>query len=187
MARHSHITDEELLSKLSAVFRDTGYSGASLQRLSEAAGLQKASLYHRFPGGKEQMACEVLTAAHDWLAANILEPLRGEGSPEARIHAMVIKIDEFYEGGRQACLLNLLSSSRIEQGPFSGMIKGVFEAWIKAITGVLMDARMDANTAHQRAERGLALLHGSLVLSRGMGSVKPFKTFIKTLPDELLG
>jgi AcrR family transcriptional regulator len=187
MARQSRITDEELLSKLSTVFRDVGYNGASMQRLSEAAGLKKASLYHRFPGGKEQMACEVLIAAHDWLTHNILEPLRGEGSPEARIRAMAIKIDEFYEGGRQACLLNLLSSARIEQGPFSGMIKAVFEAWIDAITAVLTDAKTDANTAQQRAERGLALLHGSLVLSRGMGTVRPFKTFIKTLRDELLG
>ncbi len=50
------VTEEELLDRLTSVFRTHGFEGASLSLISKATGLQRASLYHRFPGGKEEMA-----------------------------------------------------------------------------------------------------------------------------------
>ena len=48
--------DEDVLAGLTEVFQSKGYEAASLQDLARATGLKKASLYHRFPGGKKQMA-----------------------------------------------------------------------------------------------------------------------------------
>jgi len=62
MARRATIEDDDLICKLTDVFRNVGYDGASLAVLADATGLKKASLYHRFPGGKEQMAEEVFKA-----------------------------------------------------------------------------------------------------------------------------
>ena len=186
MARPATVEDPVLVERLSKVFRDVGYEGASLSALSEATGLKKASLYHRFPGGKEQMAREVLTSAKAWLSEHILTPLKAGTPPEARIRAMVEKLDEFYSGGRQACLLNMLSSAHIHRGPFTELIKSTFEAWIETLSGVLIDAGFDAGTARLRSERTVALLQGSLVLSRGMGTTKPFRDFLTRLPQDLL-
>ena len=61
------INEDELLDRLTDVFRTYGYEGASLSRISEVTGLQRASLYHRFPGGKEDMAKAVLSRAGQWL------------------------------------------------------------------------------------------------------------------------
>jgi TetR/AcrR family transcriptional regulator, lmrAB and yxaGH operons repressor len=63
MARTQSISEADLIGRLSLVFRDRGYEGAALADLASAAGLKKASLYHRFPGGKQQMAEEVMAAA----------------------------------------------------------------------------------------------------------------------------
>jgi AcrR family transcriptional regulator len=187
MGRKATIDEAELMNRLSRVFRDVGYDGATLTTLAEATGLKKASLYHRFPAGKEQMAREVLESAGVWLNDNILSPLKSEGPPKARLKAMVGKLDEFYSGGRQACLLNMLSSARIHEGPFVEPIKQIFEAWIDALTTVLEDSALDRRTARERAERAVIMLQGSLVFSRGMGTTRPFKAFLKSLPDELLG
>ncbi len=46
----------ELITILDDVFRRRGYEGATLSVLSRACGLGKASLYHHFPGGKDEMA-----------------------------------------------------------------------------------------------------------------------------------
>ncbi|MDQ7017995.1 MAG: TetR/AcrR family transcriptional regulator [Robiginitomaculum sp.] len=187
MARKVSIEETALLQRLSEVFRDHGYEGASLAKLSEAAGLKKASLYHRFPKGKEQMACEVLLAAQAWLSKNIVKPLKSKNNPRERIKAMAKTLDTFYSGGKQACLLNMLSSSRIQGGPFTGVIREAFDLWIDALTDVLIEAQMDRKEARTRAERAIALLQGNLVLARGMGTTRPFKAFLQTLPDELLG
>jgi AcrR family transcriptional regulator len=187
MARHATIDDPELLQRLSGVFRDVGYNGASLAALSEATGLKKASLYHRFPDGKEQMAREVLASAERWLTEHVLTPLTTSAPPEKRIRGMIGKLNEFYSGGRQSCLLNMLSSAQIRQGPFTKFIKKTFKAWIETLAVVLVDAGFDADTARMRSERAVALLQGSLVLSRGMGTTKPFRDFLTRLPEELLG
>lgn len=187
MGRKASVEDEELMARLSRVFRDVGYEGATLAVLSDATGLKKASLYHRFPGGKEQMAREVLERAGAWLEEHILAPLKGDGEPEDRITAMVKQLDMFYSGGKQACLLNMLSSSRIHEGPFTAAIKQIFEAWIEALSAVISDVGVDKKVARTRAERGVIMLQGSLVFSRGIGTTRPFREFLKSLPGELLG
>jgi AcrR family transcriptional regulator len=187
MARPQSVEDEELMARLSCVFRDVGYEGASLTLLAEATGLKKASLYHRFPNGKQQMAEEVLASALAWYEANILGPLRSAASPAERVAAVVLHLDGFYAGGQHACLLNMLASPRAELGPFSEAIKGAFEALVSAFTVVARDAGHGAKAAKLRAERTVMLLHGSLVMSRGLRSAKPFKTFLAGLADDLIG
>lgn len=187
MARPQSIEDEDLLARLSCVFRDVGYEGASLALLSKATGLKKASLYHRFPNGKKQMAEEVLESALAWYETNVLAPLRSSASPEDRVAAVAKRLDVFYAGGQQACLLNMLASPRTERGPFSEAIMAAFEALITSFSAVARDAGCDAKSARVRAERVIMLLHGSLVMSRGLGSSKPFKSFLTGLADDLIG
>ena len=186
MARPAKIEEPDLLKKLSDVFREVGYEGASLAMLSETTGLKKASLYHRFPGGKEQMAGEVMTRAESWLTEHILTPLKSSDPPHARIRAMIRSLDTFYCSGRQACLLNMMSSPRAERGPFATLIKKAFKAWTDALAGVLTDADFDEETARFRAERAIALVQGSLVVSRGTGSTRPFRNCLAHLEQELL-
>ncbi len=52
------VSDSDLLERLGLLFRANGYDGSSLGDIAAATGLQKSSLYHRFPGGKQQMASE---------------------------------------------------------------------------------------------------------------------------------
>lgn len=187
MARPQSVEDPVVMASLSCVFRDVGFEGASLAMLAEATGLQKASLYHRFPGGKQQMAEEVLASALAWYEANILAPLRSEEPPAVRLAQVVKHLDGFYSGGKQACLLNMLASPRAELGPFSAAIRGAFEALVLAFAGLARDAGHDAKAAKLRAERAVMLLQGSLVMSRGLDSSKPFKTFLAGLADDLIG
>lgn len=186
MARKSLIENDALIDRLSATFRDVGYEAASLALLSEATGLKKASLYHRFPGGKEQMGLEVLQEAGRWLTEHVLEPLAGEGSPRERITLMARELDAFYRGGKQACLLNLLSSTIGEASPFKASIRQMFEAFVDALASVVAEAGYSATTARDRAERGVALIQGSLVLARGLESTEPFRKALDALPGELL-
>jgi AcrR family transcriptional regulator len=186
MARKALIENDALIDLLSATFRDVGYEAASLALLSQATGLKKASLYHRFPGGKEQMGLEVLQEAGRWLTAHVLGPLAGEGTPRERITAMTLELDSFYRGGKQACLLNLLSAPIGEESPFKESIRQMFEAFVVALTNVVAQDGCSVAEARDRAEHGVALIQGSLVLSRGLGSTEPFRKALNALPGELL-
>ena len=71
----SKVDPDDLIDRLLEVFRTVGYDGATLSKLSQATGLQRASLYHRFPGGKKAMAAAVLAHAGAWLDTHVLAPL----------------------------------------------------------------------------------------------------------------
>ena len=70
----SLISKDEVLDRLTKTFRTSGYDGASLARLSESTGIGRSSLYHYFPGGKEEMAQAVLAHANAWLETNNPRP-----------------------------------------------------------------------------------------------------------------
>jgi AcrR family transcriptional regulator len=186
MARPRSVTEDDLLARLARVFSEVGYEGASLATLAEATGLQKASLYHRFPGGKKQMAEEVLASTGTWLDTHILAPLAGPGTPAERLGVVAANLDSFYHGGARACLLNMLSSPRVEDGPFSPAIRQAFEALIAGLAQVATETGASPTEARQRAERAVMLLQGALVLSRGMGSTAPFRAFLTAFPGEIL-
>ncbi len=187
MARPLSVQDEQLIERLSHTFRAVGYDGASLADLSEATGLSKAALYHRFPDGKQQMAAEVLAAASDWYEEHVFAPLRNRGTPAERLGAVARQLDRFYASGRQACLLNMLSAPRSEDSPFAAAIKETFEKLISAFATFAEETGHSREAARRRAERAVVSLHGSLVLSRGLGSDAPFKTFLASLADDLMG
>ncbi|SEL06497.1 transcriptional regulator, TetR family [Roseovarius azorensis] len=183
MARPVLIEDDALLAKLSRAFREVGYDGATVAILASATGLKKASLYHRFPGGKEQMARDVLSAAEAWLQARVIAVLRAQGRPQDRVAAMADALDSFYSGGKQSCLVNVLSADFGTTGPFSDQVRRLVRDLSEAISLVMQDAGMGAQDADLMAEQLLCELQGSLVLSRVLGTTRPFENFLLRLRD----
>ena len=180
------IDDDALLDRLTTVFRVYGYEGASLSRISEATGLQRASLYHRFPGGKDEMAQAVLARAGQWLTYRILAPLSGPGTPAKRIRQMADRLHEYYSGGRQSCLLDSLSFSP-GHSELKSHIKEGMAAWARALSAVAREAGLPPKRAQQRAEDALALVQGALVMARAMDDTGPFERTLRQLPNLVLG
>ncbi len=179
------ISREEVLVRLTRVFREVGYEAATLTRLSQATGLVRASLYHYFPGGKEEMAAAVLGRANAWLEERVLSPLAGPGAPAERIEAMVAALDAFYAGGRDACLLDLLSQGDARDR-FQSHVRAALERWSSAIATVIEEAGMPADIARRRGEDTIIQIQGALVVSRGLGSTEPFSRTLSELPARLL-
>src|SRR4051794_2604053 len=93
------------------LFREKGFDGASVADISAMTGLGKSSLYHHFPNGKEQMALQVLARLEEQLERALFEPMRSAGTPRQKLDRMLDGINQFYEGGKKACLLERLTAS----------------------------------------------------------------------------
>jgi len=178
------MSKDELIVQLEQVFRQYGYDGATLARLSEATGLSKASLYHYFPKGKEEMAAVVLNQ-RQWFEEHILSPLRSDGLASERICTMLKNVDKLYNSGEKPCLLAvlLLGESR---DLFESQIKFSLNLWIDTLAQVLVEEGLDVELARQRAEDAIIQIQGALVLSRGLGNTASFERVIKHLPEFLL-
>lgn len=185
MPRVSAIRDEELLDRLTDVFRRYGYEGASLTRISETTGLKRASLYHRFPGGKSEMAEAVLTRADEWLIANALGPLQGPGEPRDRIRTMARALSQFYGAGQHSCLLDAFSLGG-KENELQRHVESSMRAWIDAIARVVREAGVSRQLARRRAEDAVARIQGALVVSRVIGDTAAFKRTLRDLPGTLV-
>jgi len=176
---------EDAVARLIEVFRQYGYEGATLARLSSATGLGKASLYHHFPGGKEEMAAAVLDYLWHKLETGMLAPLRSEGDPSERLQTMARSVDAYYNHGQQACLLAMLALGEAK-GLFQAQIQQALNGWIDSLAGVAVEAGVEAAIARQRAEDAILQIQGALILAKGLGSTAPFQRVLSTLPANLL-
>ena len=174
-----------VIAKLIPVFRQYGYEGATLSRLSQATGLGRSSLYHHFPGGKEEMAAEVLGYVHGWFENTVLDPLRTDDEPRQRLQVMCDNLNDFYHQGKETCLLNVISLGE-GNDLFHTNIQQALATWIKEIAEVLISAGIESDLAKIKAQEAVMLIQGGLVLARGLDDNKPFQQILATIPDRLL-
>ena len=180
------VHDEELLDRLTSVFRIHGFEGASLSLISKATGLQRASLYHRFPGGKEDMAKAVLERAWAWLNHRALAPLAGPGKAEERVNKMAQGLRTFFRGGRNSCLLDSLSFGS-EENDLRRYVQEGMGAWVEALAKVARETGVPAKKARQQAQDAIGRIQGSLVMARVLKDYGPFERMLLELPTVLLG
>jgi TetR/AcrR family transcriptional repressor of lmrAB and yxaGH operons len=181
---HALIARDEVLNRLTRVFRQSGY-GATLSQLSEASGLGRASLYHYFPGGKSEMAAAVIERSNSLLAREIIAPLQGSGTPAQRLRAMTRSLDRYFSGGTESCLLGSLTLGASSRG-FESHIHAGFSAWIEALAQVLVEHGLSRKAAKLRAEDAVFVIEGALLVCRGLGDVAPFRRVLRELPARLL-
>jgi|SRR5689334_14055280 TetR/AcrR family transcriptional regulator, lmrAB and yxaGH operons repressor len=178
------VTEDVLLTKIAEVFRMYGYEGASIRLLSEATGLERASLYHRFPGGKEEMAAAVVTRTCEWFQDNVFAPLQAAGSPPGKLRRVAANLRDFYRRGTLWCVLDSMTLGGGTEAIRSG-IRAAYAAWIDAFDRVAREAGLSASAARSRAQAGLIQIEGSLVVARVTGDPKPFLRVVQSLPELL--
>jgi AcrR family transcriptional regulator len=181
----SRVSNEALVAAAAEVFRTHGFEGATLRRLSEATGLEKASLYHRFPRGKEEIALAVAERVNQWFSENVFEPLEGDGTPSTRVRLIAHKLREFYGDGSKPCTLDTLSLSGGGDALAAALQAGLL-GWLEAFTRISKESGLPAATARSRAEQAIIEVEGALVLSRVLRHNKLFLKVISRLPELLL-
>ena len=181
---HRTISDEVFLATALDLFRTYGFEGVSLKQLADATGLEKASLYYRYPGGKDEIAMAIARGVVAWFQANVFEPLTGSGSTRKSVSFVSQRLREFYAGGSKTCLMDVLSipggSEELQLA-----LRGAMQAWVSAFAQVAKESGLGIAAARSRAEEAIVRIEGSLVLARVLGDTTGFGRVLKSLPDLL--
>lgn len=166
------------------LFRQYGYDGVTLSKISQATGLGKASLYHHFPGGKDEMVETVLIALEQGLEQIAVETLQCEGDALTRLQTMCDRINKVYNSGQKPCLLAALMLGS-GKDIFQRRVSTLLHTWIATIATILKDAGMEEAIAHQRGEDGIIAIQGALILAQGLDDPAPFQRVMQQLPQQL--
>jgi len=182
------LAKEEVLGRTFGVFRAYGYEGATMARISEATGLGRASLYHYFPGGKDDMARAVLGVARAWLEKNVLAALEGPGSVASRLKAMTAALRAGYADGEASCVINLLGVGEAGE-KFANDLLATLEPWLRALENLLRESGVPAARARRLAVDALVRTEGALVIARALRDNGVFARTLgeieKTLLEEI--
>jgi AcrR family transcriptional regulator len=181
---HRIVSDDDFYDKALDLFRTYGFDGVSLQRLAEATGLEKASLYYRYPGGKDEIALAVVQGVVTWFQANVFDPLVGDTLPRKRVAIVADNLRMLYAGGTKSCITDVLSLPGGSDDLRAGL-KGAMQAWIKAFSDIARESGFTPSAAKARAEEAILRIEGSLVLARVLGDNTTFERTMKLLPDLL--
>jgi TetR/AcrR family transcriptional repressor of lmrAB and yxaGH operons len=176
----------DLLNALSDVFRRFGYEGATLSELARAANLRRASLYHHFPGGKAEIAIQVLTHCADELDQLAYQHLRNKAKWNERLGVFVEGFSQYVDDGTRNCALVALTGSGGD-AIVGAEIRRRTRVWVAELASVFADSGMAAKRAERSASELLARLYGALALALLMDKPKLYRQATKRLRNQLKG
>ena len=167
---------DRILDASAELFGRQGYAGTGVKQIVATANAPFGSLYHFFPGGKEQLGAEVIR----WSGAIYLQLLDAVFDPAPDV---VTAVRDFFAGAAEtlretdyadACpiatvALEVASTSE----PLRRATAEVFESWVSAAAARLAQGGVAPNQARELAVTFLALLEGAFILSRASRSTKP--------------
>jgi AcrR family transcriptional regulator len=130
MSKQNHVPT------LLKLFRQYGYEGLTLSKISQETGLGKASLYHHFPKGKAEMAREALNQVNQWLETRLLRILDGPETAIAKFESMCQETGQFFNQGQNSCLWAVFLMEQSSDDLFHDQISVAFSLWIDAISKV---------------------------------------------------
>lgn len=174
----------DVVPRLAEVFRNYGYEGASLARITEGTGLGKGSIYHFFPGGKEEMAQAVLDDIDVWFRDQVFLPLRQCGAAPEGVTAMLHAVGRYFLSGQRVCLVGVFALGH-ERDRFAQRVRGYFDEWIDALAAALERGGRDAAHARDLAEEAVGAIQGALVLARAADQPALFMRTLERVEQRL--
>ena len=174
---------QDVVPVLGEIFRRYGFEGASIARITEDTKLGKGSLYHFFPGGKDEMAEAVLAHIQEWFETRVFLPLE-QASPEDAIASMFASVDEYFRSGKRICLVGAFALEETRDR-FAEVVSGYFVRWLTSLAKALRRSGLDAKEADRRAREVVVGIQGAIVLSRALDDQRHFTQVLAGLSASL--
>jgi len=172
-------TRERIVNASADLFRRQGYAATGVKQIVAAAQAPFGSVYHFFPGGKEQLGAEAIRTSgrlYEQLIPAVFDP-----APD-----IVTAVRTFFELAGEhleqtdyvdACPIATIA---LEISSTSETLRGacaeVFERWIEAGATRFEQAGLARRTARELTVAMLSLLEGAFVLARASRSSAPLET-----------
>lgn len=173
----------DVIPLVTEVFRELGYEGASMSKITARTGLSKGSLYHFFPGGKDEMASEVLAHIDQWFTRQIFEPLE-KNEARTAIDQMWREVDTYFQSGQRICLIGAFALDETRDR-FAAAIRQYFVRWIEALSAALVRTGVSQENADRLSEETIVGIQGGLVLSRALNDEALFGRTLTNLTQRV--
>ena len=165
-----------MIASAALLIRERGARATSIDDVLAHSGAPRGSVYHHFPGGRDELIEEATAFAGEFVDAR-LRAARDGSDPLAAF-------DEFLAGYRRDLVASdfrvgcpvaaVAIEARGDGDPLTARAGAVFEGWSAGLADAFADAGMSKRRAAELAEFAIAAAEGAIVLSRARRSIEPF-------------
>ena len=171
-------TKTRIVAKTGELFRRNGYVGTGLKQIASEASAPFGSIYHFFPGGKQELAAEVIRTSgrmYQELVAGVLDQ-----ATDSR-HAMrlafgtaaALLVETDYADACPIAMVALEVASNNE--PLRQVTAEVFSGWIEAGVARFVGWGYSPDAARRLSVGFINTLEGAFVLARTLRSTEPLE------------
>ncbi len=164
------------MQRSAELFRRQGFAGTGVKQIVAEASAPFGSLYHFFPGGKEQLGEEVIRSSGAIYGQLIDAFFQPGGDPVAATReffaaaALTLRESDYADACPIATVALEVSST---SEPMRRACADVFESWIDGAAQRLAECGLPRKRARELALSMLCSLEGAFVLGRALRSTEP--------------
>lgn len=156
-----------------------GYHATGLNQIIKESGSPKGSLYHYFPGGKEELAIESISRVGRLVLERIRHNLAAVDDPSESVERFILNIAHsveasgFRAGGpiTTVALETASSSDRLR-----GECQRIYAAWQAAFADKLIGGGVAEARARRLAQVIISAIEGGIILCRTDRSRQPLES-----------
>ena len=175
-----------LVAATGRLLRQRGYAGPSVSEFLDAAGASNGSMYHHFPGGKEELAAAAIEAAADAVEAALLGAFDDTDdvvvAAQRSIDGMISALEADPRDGCPVAPTALDAAGTSE--PLRLAAAKAFGRWSDVFERALARSR-DADIAASQARVLLSAIEGALLLDRTSHETAHLRALREAVPTLL--
>lgn len=160
---------ERILDASSELFRRQGLTGTGIKQILDQAQAPFGSLYHHFPGGKDELAAETVKRAGAYYGQLVTEKLLAEPDLVSGVREAFVAAgrDLAATGYADACPIETVALEVASTNERLRLATAeVFDSWLDGLTALMRSEGIEATQARALAHTILAALEGAFVLAR---------------------
>jgi TetR/AcrR family transcriptional regulator, lmrAB and yxaGH operons repressor len=175
----------KMVSSAAELMGSRGMSGTSFSDVLEHSGAPRGSIYHHFPGGKQELA----KAAMAHTSAIVLEHQKAcsAKTPKGVIEHFVALFRQLVESscGRAGCSVAGVAVDSQADDEMMPIVRDTFKEWVDVLARQLRQAGMPPGRARSTAAATVAGVEGALIMCRAERTTQPLDEIERTLVRSL--
>lgn len=176
-------TREKMVATAAQLLRSKGFHATTLVHVVEAGGLPRGSIYHHFPGGKEQLAQEAIAfAASDVMRdlVTVSQASNASRAVEQYVHLLAERLRT--SGFTDGCWYATTALEVADANPdLRKALEKEFTRWTAVIEGALVAWGVKRRHASGCAQLLVAAVEGGLLLARVHRDTAPLERLVPYL------
>jgi TetR/AcrR family transcriptional regulator, lmrAB and yxaGH operons repressor len=161
-----------------------GLEGTSFAEVLELSGAPRGSIYHHFPGGKDELVTEAVALARD-RAMSYLEEQAGKSPREIAAAFLALWRTVLTRSDLGAGCAVLAVTVATDDEELLARTADVFRGWRSRLAALLTDVGLSADEAARYAATLIASSEGAVVMARAEQSMEPFDLVAEQLLTQL--